>query len=90
MNWKKAKRIVKRIFFLPPGWTLVISIPSYGFVIYALVCENVKPEAAYLAYTLSAYAFTITITGIMGIVSWARTGIENHPFVKKVLSVPFF
>lgn len=89
MDWKKTKKILKKIFFLPPVWTLLISIPSYGLVIYALVCENIKLEAACLAYFLSAYALVITITGITGIVHWIRTGIENHPFVKKVLAVPF-
>lgn len=89
MDWKKTKKILKRIFFLPPVWTFLISIPSYGLVIYALVCENRKQEIAYLAYFLSAYALVITITGITGIVHWIRIGIENHPFVKKVLSVPF-
>lgn len=89
MDWKKTKKILKRIFFLPPVWTLLISIPSYGLVIYALVCENRKQEIAYLAYFLSAYALVITITGITGIAHWIRIGIENHPFVKKVLSVPF-
>lgn len=89
MDWKKTKKILKRIFFLPPVWTLLISIPSYGLVIYALVCENRKQEIAYLAYFLSAYALVISITGITGIIHWIRIGIENHPFVKKVLSVPF-
>lgn len=89
MDWKKTKKILKKIFFLPPVWTILIAIPSYGLVIYALACENVKPEVAYLAYFLSAYAFVITITGITGIVRWIRTGIESHPFVKKILSVPF-
>lgn len=89
MDWEKIKKILKRIFFLPPVWTLLISIPSYGLVIYALVCENVKSKVAYPAYFLSAYALAITITGITGIIHWARTGIEKHPFVKKILSVPF-
>lgn len=89
MDWEKIKKILKRIFFLPSVWTFLISIPSYGLVIYALVCENVKPEVAYLAYFLSAYAFVITITWIIGSVHWVRTGIENHPFAKKVLAVPF-
>lgn len=90
MDLEKIKIILKKIFFLPTVWTFLISIPSYGLVIYALACENVKPEIAYLAYFLSAYALVITITWITGIVHRARAGIENHPFVKKLLSVPFF
>lgn len=90
MDWEKIRKILKKVFFLPPVWTLLISIPSYGLVIYALACENVKPEVAYPAYFLSAYALAITITGITRAVHWAQTGIGRHPLIKRLLAVPFF
>lgn len=85
---ERAKKILKRLFCLPPVPTLVISLPSYGLVIYALAGENVKPAVAYAAYLLSAYALVITITGITGLVRFARQGIAGHPLVRKVLGIP--
>lgn len=89
MNLETIKKIVKKIFFLPPILTLLVAIPSFGLVIYALAGKNVNPVISYMAYTLSAYAFIISITGITGIVYWIRIGIENHPFVRRMLAVPF-
>lgn len=82
------KKILKKVFFLPPVPTLLISIPSYGFVIYTLSGENVNPVVAYVSYFLSAYALIITVTGITGIVRFARKGIDKHPLVRKALDIP--
>lgn len=88
MNLQNIKKVMKKIFFLPPVPTLLIAIPSYGFVIYALTAGSVEPTVAYTAYVLSAYAFIITVTGAIGMIYWIRTGIEMHPFVRKMLSIP--
>ena len=88
MNTKSIKKILKRIFFLPPVPTLLISVPAFGLVIYALAGENVNPAITYASYLLSAYALIITITGLMGVVHLVRRGIGKHPFVKKVMGVP--
>lgn len=82
------KKIFKKIFFLPPVLTLLISVPSYGLVIYALAGDNVNPVIVYISYFLSAYALVITVTGITGIVRLVRQGIEEHPLVRKMLGVP--
>lgn len=78
-----------KVFFLPPVPTLLVSIPSYALVIYALAGENVDPAIQYAAYFLSAYALVITITGIAGVVRFVRQGIDQHPFVRKMLDIPF-
>lgn len=83
------KKTVRKVFFLPPVSTLLISVPSYMLVIYALAGENVEPVIQYAAYFLSAYALVITVTGITGIVLFARQGIDKHPFVRKMLGIPF-
>lgn len=88
MNLEKIKKIIKKIIFLPPVPTLLITLPAYGLVIYALVGKNVHPVVVYVAYLLSAYAFIITLTGVSGIVYWIRWGIEQHPLVKKLLGIP--
>lgn len=92
MNLQNMRSILKKVFlkmfFLPPIPTLLISIPSYGLVIYALAGRDVSPAVAYVSYFLSAYALIITITGIVGIVRLIRRGIKEHPLVRKVMGVP--
>lgn len=88
MDLRSIKKILKKAFFLPPVPTLLISIPSYGLVIYALTGENVNPVISYGSYFLSAYALVITTTGIAGVVRFIRRGIDSHPLVRKALDVP--
>lgn len=85
---KRMKKILKKVFCLPPVPTLLISIPSYGLVIYALAGENVNPVVSYVSYFLSAYALIITVTGITGVVRFVRQGIDRHPLVRKALDIP--
>lgn len=85
---QNIKKILKKIFFLPPIPTLLIAIPAFGLVIYALAGENVHPVITYVAYAGSAYALVITITGIAGIVRLIRQGAKKHPLVKKLLGIP--
>lgn len=86
MDW--IKKILKKVFCLPPVPTLLISVPAYGLVIYALTGKNVEPIIVYTAYFLSAYALIITVTGITGIVRLVRQGIDRHPLVRKALDIP--
>lgn len=88
MNSQNMKKILKKLFCLPPVPTLLISVPSYVLVIYALAAEDVNPAVAYVSYFLSAYAFIITVTGITGIVRFVRRGIDKHPLVRKALGIP--
>lgn len=88
MSMNRMKKILKKLFCLPPVPTLLISVPAYGLVIYALAGKNVDPVIAYAAYFLSAYAFIITVTGIAGIVRFVRQGIDQHPLVRKALGIP--
>lgn len=88
MNRDRLKKILRKIFCLPPVPTLLISIPSYGLVIYALADENAEPVITYIAYFLSAYALIITVTGITGIVRFIRRGLNGHPLVRKAMDIP--
>lgn len=88
ISFRSIKKAFKKIFFLPPVPTLLISIPSYGLVIYALAGDHVNPIVAYVSYFLSAYALVITVTGIAGIVRLVRRGIDKHPLVRKALDIP--
>lgn len=88
MDMKKISAFIKKIFFLPPIPTLLITIPSFVFVFFVLVKDTVSPAIEYLSYVLSAYAMIITITGIADIVKWIRKGFYDCPFIKKILSIP--
>lgn len=88
MNLQNMKKLLKKLFCLPPVPTLLISIPAYIFVIYTLAAEDVNMVVAYVSYFLSAYALIITVMGITGIVRFVRKGIDNHPFVRKALGIP--
>lgn len=88
-DFKSLKKIAKKVFFLPPVPTLLIAIPSYGLVIYALAGDHVNPIVAYVAYFLSAYALIITVTGITGVIRFVRQGIDRHPLVRKALDIPW-
>lgn len=87
MNWQKFVSILKKWTFLPPVPTVLISIPSFGLVIWALVCVPENEAIAYAAYVLSAYALIITVTGIVRLVRWIRAGAREHPTVRRVMSI---
>lgn len=84
---KQFKRILKRIFFLPPLPTVLISLPSFTFV-FCVLGMGIGGATAYVSYGLSAYAMVITTTGMTRIVQAVRNGIDTHPLVKKLLAHP--
>lgn len=88
MNSQNLKKVLKKLFCLPPVPTLLISVPAYLLVIYSLAAADVNPAVAYASYFLSAYAFIITVTGITGIVRFVRQGMDKHPLVRKTLGIP--
>lgn len=82
-----CKRILKKLFFLPPMPTIFLSVPSFIFVFYVLAMK-IEGFTAYVSYGLSAYAMVITATGVIRLVQVMRGGIDQHPFVKKLQSHP--
>lgn len=90
MNLQRMTDILKKIFKLPPIPTILISVPSFIMVIYVLANKMDNTVISYVAYTLSAYAMVITITGMVEVIRLIRNGIENHPFIRKALSIPIF
>ena len=90
MNFQRMIDILKKIFKLPPIPTILISVPSFVLVIYVLANNMENTVISYVAYTLSAYAMVIVITGMAGIVRLIRRGIGDHPFVRKALGIPLF
>lgn len=84
---KQLKKILKRIFFLPPLSIAIIAIPAFAAVTYVLTKEIGGPPA-YLSYLASAYALILLGLGVPGIVRSVRHWIECHPLTRKIRSIP--
>ena len=83
------KKILKRIFCLPPIPTVVAAFLGYGFVIVVAVFDIQNPVLQYASYIASAYALIATITGfiyINTIIGGVRKFVSNHPLMKKFRS----
>lgn len=85
---ERLKMLLRKIFFLPPGLTILIAVPSFVFVFIMLGTGNDNSLLSYAAYVLSAYALIITVTGISGVIRVMRHGVKNLPLVEKVRSIP--
>ena len=83
----QIKKILKRLFFLPPLLVVIIAVPAFAAVIYVLTKEISGP-LAYLSYLVSAYALMILGLGVPGTVRSVRYWIESHPLTQKILSIP--
>lgn len=68
----RFKKILQKIFFLPPLPMVLIAIFGFGFVIAVAAFKIVIPAMQYLSYISSAYALTITITGFPHYIAFAR------------------
>lgn len=82
-----VKRILRRLFFLPPRLTVIIAVPAFAAVTYVLTKEISGP-LAYLSYLVSAYALMVLGLGVPGIVRSVRHWIERHPLTQKIRSIP--
>lgn len=85
---EKMLKILIRIFCLPPVLTLIIAVPSFGFVIAVLMGQIQSPVLAYMSYVLSAYALVISVTGILKVVTYLRKDFREHLWIKALLSKP--
>lgn len=76
------KKAVRKVFFLPPVLTLLISVPSYALVIYALtgivtlmVYENSGFEyPGILIYVMALYAFYAIIMAVRNVLRFRKYG----------------
>lgn len=79
------KRILNKIFCLPPLETIVIAVPSYVFVFAALKKGSHAP-LAYISYLLSSYALVITITAFVRLCKRVGANFYNFKIIKKIKS----
>lgn len=84
---ERLKKILKRIFFLPPLSIAIIAVPAFAAVIYVLAKE-ISGLPTYLSYFASAYALMILELGVPGIVRSLRYWLKCHPLTRKIQSIP--
>ena len=83
------RKILKKIFCLPPLATVVAALFGYGSLIVVAVFHIQNPILQYVSYLASAYALTVTITGFVYInkaIGGVRKFVSNHPLMKKFRS----
>lgn len=85
---ERPKRILKKLFFLPPWLTVLIAVPSFIFVAVMLGTGEDSSVLSYFAYILSAYGLVIMATGITDIGRAVRRSVENTAALKKLRSIP--
>lgn len=75
---EKVKRMLKKIFFMPPLPALFIIIPSFALVFWVLIKRDMPPAVAYLSYALSFYAMILTVIKSAGAVKWIQKGVGRR------------
>lgn len=75
---ERAKRILRKLFCLPPLAAILIAAPSFALV-FAVLAARIQGAVAYAAYFLSAYALAVLCACLPRAARGAKRGIENHP-----------
>ena len=85
----QLKRILKKLFCLPPLPTVLAALFGYGFVIAVFAFDIQNPILQYASYLASAYALIVTCTGLVYIstaMARVRRFVSEHPLMKKFRS----
>lgn len=88
---EKVKRILKRIFCLPPLPTVLAALFGFGLMIAVFVLNIQNPAVQYVSYLASAYALTVTVAGVVHIFTAAGgvgKFVSEHPLMQKFRSTP--
>lgn len=83
---ERLRKILKRLFFLPPWLTVLIAAPSFAFVFVMLGTGNENSALSYLSYALSAYALAVVVTGAARLFEAVRQGRKNWPLLQRIRS----
>ncbi|MCM1026658.1 MAG: hypothetical protein NC432_09485 [Roseburia sp.] len=85
----KLKRVLKKIFFLPPLPTVAAAVLGYASVLAVAAFDIEVPAVEYASYIASAYALIITITGLphgKAAIVGIKKYILGHPLMKRFRS----
>ena len=83
------KKILKKIFCLPPLPTVLAAFFGYGFVIAVFALDIQNPILRYASYAASAYALIVTCTGLAYVntaIGGVKKFVSDHPLMKKFRS----
>ena len=81
------KRILRKIFVLPPVLTILIAIPSFVLV-FIVLARNEHSVLAYVSYILSAYSLIISITGGQQVIQAIQKKGKNLPLIHRIQEHP--
>lgn len=88
----RFKKVLRKIFFLPPLLTVIIAVFGYAFVIAVAAFQIEIPALEYLSYISSAYALIVTITAFPRFIAFVkrtkRRVMESAP-IKKLRGTAF-
>ena len=85
---KRFKEILHIILF-PPLWVVLItSMIGFPFVIFALSCLSGTNPISYMAYVLSAYAFTVLVLAFPELKENVTYRFRHNLIVDKINSHP--
>ena len=86
---EKFKKILKKLFCLPPLLTILAALFGFSFVIAVAVFNIQNPILQYASYIASAYALIVTCTGLVYVntaIGGVRKFVSEHPLMKKFRS----
>lgn len=83
----RFKKLLRKMFCLPPLPTVLIAVPSFIFV-FVMLGRGEHSVWAYLSYVLSAYALVITATGLAGVLEAVKNGIGALPLLAAIRRHP--
>ncbi|MGN1224777.1 MAG: hypothetical protein ACI4TG_06700 [Ruminococcus sp.] len=85
---KRFKKIFHAIIF-PPLWVVIpTSLIGFPFVIFALVYLGETNPISYIAYVLSAYAFTVLVLAFPELKAKITYRFRHNPIVDRINSHP--
>ena len=83
------KKLLKKLFFLPPLPTVFAALFGYGLVIAVFALDIQNPIFQYASYLASTYALIVTCTGLRYVkpaVDSVKKYVSGHPLTEKVRS----
>ena len=83
------KKLLKKLFFLPPLPTVLAAFFGYSFVIAVFAFDIQNPIPRYASYLASTYALIVTCTGLRYVkpaVGLVKKYVSGHPLTEKLRS----
>ena len=84
---ERFKKMLLKIFFLPPIPTLLAAVFGFGFVIAVAAFKIKIPALQYLSYISSAYALTVSVTAFPRFIRFTgslKKRVSEYSLIKKI------